>query len=147
MSHLNAHTQNGINWLNTVVVSGLRNGGGWFSTWEIEVHGNDGNDSTENDGGEEEGDSEEEDSGEKNCEVESKKTVLASAKDDKDNAPIEAGDASGRDDDSTQPQSSRPPSGGPGPAVYIIHNLSKSAGIKMKTDDDPPSVPLKFFSY
>jgi hypothetical protein len=40
VSHLNAHTPNGISWLEEVVQTGLLAGGG-NATWEIEVHGND----------------------------------------------------------------------------------------------------------
>jgi ubiquinone/menaquinone biosynthesis C-methylase UbiE len=40
ISHLNAHTPNGISWLEEVVQTGLRAGGG-NANWEIEVHGND----------------------------------------------------------------------------------------------------------
>jgi SAM-dependent methyltransferase len=41
VSHLNAHTTKGLEWLEGVIVKGLRAGGGTF-LWEIEVHGNDG---------------------------------------------------------------------------------------------------------
>ena len=41
VSHLNAHTSSGLEWLDNVVVNGLRTGGG-NARWEIEVHGNDG---------------------------------------------------------------------------------------------------------
>lgn len=41
VSHLNAHTTEGLEWLEGVIVNGLRAGGGTF-LWEIEVHGNDG---------------------------------------------------------------------------------------------------------
>jgi SAM-dependent methyltransferase len=41
VSHLNAHTSSGLEWLDNVVVVGLRAGGG-IARWEIEVHGNDG---------------------------------------------------------------------------------------------------------
>ena len=41
VSHLNAHTAKGLEWLEGVIVNGLRAGGGSF-LWEIEVHGNDG---------------------------------------------------------------------------------------------------------
>jgi SAM-dependent methyltransferase len=40
ISHLNAHTPNGVSWLQEVVQTGLLAGGG-NATWEIEVHGND----------------------------------------------------------------------------------------------------------
>jgi SAM-dependent methyltransferase len=40
ISHLNAHTSNGIRWLEEVVHTGLRAGGGGAG-WNIEVHGND----------------------------------------------------------------------------------------------------------
>jgi hypothetical protein len=39
ISHLNAHTPNGVSWLEEVVQTGLLAGGG-NATWEIEVHGN-----------------------------------------------------------------------------------------------------------
>ena len=46
VSHLNAHTKNGIEWLHEVVLPGLRAGDqDW--RWEIEVHGNDGLDDFE----------------------------------------------------------------------------------------------------
>lgn len=40
MSHINAHTTKGEEWLEQVVLTGLRKGGG-DSGWAIEVHGND----------------------------------------------------------------------------------------------------------
>lgn len=40
VSHINAHTENGINWLNEIVVPGLRAGAG-KSQWSVEVHGGD----------------------------------------------------------------------------------------------------------
>lgn len=43
VSHLNAHTKNGIEWLHEVILPGLRSGGR-NATWEIEVHGSDGTD-------------------------------------------------------------------------------------------------------
>jgi len=39
VSHINAHTVKGEEWLNNVVLTGLRNGGD-NATWYIEVHGN-----------------------------------------------------------------------------------------------------------
>lgn len=39
ISHINAQTENGIDWLNSIVVPGLRQGSGW-NKWSIEVHGN-----------------------------------------------------------------------------------------------------------
>lgn len=40
ISHVNAHTENGINWLNEIVVPGLRVGAGKCQ-WSVEVHGGD----------------------------------------------------------------------------------------------------------
>ena len=40
ISHLNAHVERGMKWLDDVVVPGLRKGDGRCE-WEIEVHGND----------------------------------------------------------------------------------------------------------
>ena len=40
VSHVNAHTENGINWLNEIVVPGLRAGAGKCH-WSVEVHGGD----------------------------------------------------------------------------------------------------------
>ena len=39
VSHINAHTSKGEEWLNEVVLAGLRKGGG-DASWNIEVHGN-----------------------------------------------------------------------------------------------------------
>ena len=39
MSHLNAHVNSGLQWLDNIVVPGLRKGCG-KTKWEIEVHGN-----------------------------------------------------------------------------------------------------------
>jgi SAM-dependent methyltransferase len=47
VSHLNAHTKNGIEWLHEVILPGLRTGGR-DATWEIEVHGNDGSNDIDN---------------------------------------------------------------------------------------------------
>ena len=40
ISHINAHTENGMEWLNDIVVPGLRQGGG-RRQWSVEVHGAD----------------------------------------------------------------------------------------------------------
>jgi hypothetical protein len=40
ISHVNAHTQNGVDWLNNIVVPGLRKGAGRHQ-WSVEVHGED----------------------------------------------------------------------------------------------------------
>ena len=40
VSHINAHTEKGISWLNEIVVPGLRAGSG-KSQWNVEVHGGD----------------------------------------------------------------------------------------------------------
>ncbi len=40
ISHINAQTENGIDWLNNIVVPGLRNGAG-LQKWSVEVHGGD----------------------------------------------------------------------------------------------------------
>lgn len=157
MSHINAHTENGIDWLNTVVVTGLQNGGGKFSTWEIEVHGNDGT-APDECYDEEESDSEYEnesecvdrdESDELQGELEQTEPTLprnvaeGDVLADERNASEKAGD-----EESSQQMSVGLPSGGPGPAVYIIHNLSKPADMYSPTDnEDPPTVPLKFFSY
>jgi SAM-dependent methyltransferase len=39
VSHINAHTDTGLQWLDEVIVPGLRNGAGKFA-WVVEVHGN-----------------------------------------------------------------------------------------------------------
>ena len=46
VSHLNAHTNDGLEWLEEVVVKGLRASGN-NATWEVEIHGNDGDDDEE----------------------------------------------------------------------------------------------------
>lgn len=133
VSHLNAHTEGGIDWLNTVVVAGLRAGGGKHSRWEIEVHGSDVNDSREcnEDETNHEDDGQESESGE----------VVQGEEDHESN-----GEESDGDEESTPP-SSDPPSGGPGPAVYIIHNLSKASSSDSTEGTDPPAVHLQFFGY
>lgn len=40
ISHVNAHTENGMDWLNNIVVPGLRKGAGRHN-WIVEVHGGD----------------------------------------------------------------------------------------------------------
>jgi ubiquinone/menaquinone biosynthesis C-methylase UbiE len=40
ISHLNAHCQTGLQWLNDIVVPGLRLGGPPYFEWSLEVHGN-----------------------------------------------------------------------------------------------------------
>ena len=54
---MNAHTEDGFQWLEEVVVNGIREGGG-ESSWKCEVHGNDGVDDNDSEGGsgDEEGD-------------------------------------------------------------------------------------------
>lgn len=93
ISHLNAHTPNGVEWLDAVVVPGLRAGGG-KATWEVEVHGSDGH---------------------------------------LDNVP------------DTDSSSSSPPSGSPGPCVYII--LKKPPVDGHYDPENPPTIPLCFHSY
>jgi hypothetical protein len=39
VSHLNAHAPKGLEWLDDIVIPGLRKGGG-DRKWQIEVHGN-----------------------------------------------------------------------------------------------------------
>jgi hypothetical protein len=39
VSHLNANTKEGLDWLEEIVVKGLRACGGKEVSWEIEVHG------------------------------------------------------------------------------------------------------------
>ena len=121
VSHLNAHVQDGIEWLEQVVIAGLRlsegsgdgtraaaGGDGTMMTagndgtgkrtplWEIEVHGNDGTEGRE-DGG------------------------------DSSDSDGKAGSADGGGSTvpprSPGPERSKPPSGSPGPAVYIIRKL------------------------
>jgi SAM-dependent methyltransferase len=101
ISHVNAHCQTGLDWLNDIVVPGLRMGASVFY-WSIEVHGNEAEIPSEDeaDGGE-----------------------------GSDNSDI--------------PES-------PGPAVYIIRKgklVSNDATTKAMTEKDPPTVPLRFFSY
>lgn len=91
ISHLNAHTKNGIEWLHEVVLPGLR-AGDTDARWEIEVHGNDGMDDME------------------------------------DGNSI--------------------PSGSPGPCVYVIKKLETPAEEDHASKSaDPPTIPLKFFTY
>lgn len=90
ISHLNAHVHAGLQWLDRVVVPGLRMNHK-NTKWEIEVHGNSGDDAPTENGEEEEQES-------------------------------------------------------PGPAVYIIHK-KESDGKGTTFSPEPPSIPLKFFSY
>lgn len=143
VSHINANTEKGIDWLNSIVVKGLRNGGGNFSEWEIEVHGNDGDEGEEEefeDGGEEYVSDGDNAGGVNNGEATTN-----------DNEADEADDESATENDGNENghASSLPPES-PGPAVYIIHNLSKTRDRDRRKDaavDPPPTVPLKFFSY
>lgn len=148
VSHLNAHTTNGINWLNAVVVTGLRRGAGRSSTWIVEVHGSDGIASTEHANGEEiDSKHEGESSSEGNEEAESQDHITASNK-ELDAPPDDASkDEESKDDNIAVSASQGPPSGGPGPAVYIIRNLTKPSVEDVSEDYEPPTVPLRFFSY
>jgi SAM-dependent methyltransferase len=92
VSHLNAHVQNGKEWLNQVVLAGLRAKSKNFR-WEIEVHGNDGLD------------------------------ALLEAEED--------GEALMDDN--------------PGPCVYIIYKTGRCQ--EDPQDADPPSVPVRFYTY
>jgi len=47
--------------------------------------------------------------------------------------------------DKTEANEAIPPSGSPGPCVYIIHKLPPKPGVK--EGDDPPTIPLKFLTY
>ena len=129
VSHMNAHTEPGIEWCNEVLIGGLRASGA-HSSWEIEVHGSDGCDECATDEDDDEDDDEEGDnegrtnnydeatdgtrSGDKRAEKASEKLIS---------------DADG------------PPSGSPGPAVYIVRKLPPR---KNPSDE---TVPLKFFTY
>jgi hypothetical protein len=133
VSHLNAHTENGVEWLNTVVVVGLRAGGGKYSKWEIEVHGSDVNESNECNGDE---------TNHVNYGNESESGhVVQEGEEHESN-----GEESDADENSASPLSDPSPSG-PGPAVYIIHNVSKSPSDDSTKDRDPPAVRLQFFTY
>lgn len=90
VSHINAHVQSGLDWLDNIVVPGLREGAGEHE-WQVEVHGNSADipEDEESDGG--------------------------------------------------TPEN-------PGPAVYIIQKGQLRNGIQ-KTDNDPPTIPLRFFCY
>lgn len=89
VSHLNAHSETGMEWLGDIVVPGLRKGC-LECDWEIEVHGN-------------------------------------------EEEPIHE-------------ESGETTSEGPGPAVYIINKKPPLAN-GTYTEDDPPTIPLRFSSY
>lgn len=89
VSHLNAHTESGMEWLSDIVVPGLRKGS-LKCDWEIEIHGN-------------------------------------------EEEPIDE-------------ESGETTSEGPGPAVYIIHKKPPLPN-GTYTEDDPPTIPLRFASY
>lgn len=151
VSHLNAHTKNGIDWLNAVVVPGLRDGGGRSSTWEIEIHGSDGtvqNDDEEAD--DEQIDPEDADESARVAGKVESQEFASKANDEVKECDSSASAGKGEvcEDNGVKPASVGPPSGSPGPAVYVIHNLSKpTTQLLLREDDDPPMVPLKFFSY
>ncbi|KAL3936062.1 MAG: hypothetical protein SGBAC_008543 [Bacillariaceae sp.] len=88
VSHVNAHVPAGLQWLDNIVLPGLRMNCK-HTKWEIEVHGNSGED-----------------------------------------VRVENGE--------TEEQES------PGPAVYLIHKIESK---KEATESDPPTIPLRFFSY
>ena len=48
ISHVNAQTENGMDWLNNIVVPGLRKGAAW-NKWNVEVHGGEVEESVEED--------------------------------------------------------------------------------------------------
>lgn len=151
VSHLNAHTANGINWLNSVVVTGLRNGAGVSSTWIVEVHGSDGIASTEHTKG---ADIESKhvggSSGDGNDEAERQdnSSAISTASSEGLDTPTENSSKSKESDDNNIVSASQgPPSGSPGPAVYIIRNLTKPAVEDLSEDYEPPTIPLRFFSY
>ena len=89
VSHLNAHSEAGMEWLGDIVVPGLRKGS-LECDWEIEVHGN-------------------------------------------EEEPIDE-------------ESGETTSEGPGPAVYIIHKKPPLTNVTY-TENDPPTIPLRFLSY
>jgi len=140
ISHLNANTSSGIEWIDEILVSGLRTGGDKSAKWVVECHSADMN----NDDSMEEMDEEGAENG-KNEEV-----VETTVEDDKDGS--DDGSSSKEKSDNTR---------GPGPAVYIISKLpfsSSNDDEECKTDekdkkgsnhDDehPPTIPLKFFTY
>jgi SAM-dependent methyltransferase len=98
VSHLNAHVDSGLQWLDQIVVPGLRMSGGLYK-WEIEVHGN--------------------------------SVDIPPALDENEK-------------EEELPES-------PGPAVYIINKgeaAPKANEMEEKeTEDDLPTIPLRFFSY
>ena len=126
VSHVNAHTPNGLDWLEMVVIPALRAGGG-RATWEIEVHGNDGLSS----------DAENDDESE--AEDQEEWRALSKENDDVDNEKD-------RESKVMDEGSSRALSGNLGPAVYIIHKNPKGSDAITEDDVEPP-IPLKFHSY
>jgi hypothetical protein len=133
VSHINAHTESGVQWLNTVVVVGLRAGGGKYSKWEIEVHGSGISETNECYG-------DETNHVQNGQESESSDLVQEEEEHELN------GEQSNGNEDSAAPSSDPSPSG-PGPAVYIIHNVSKSSSDDSTEESDPPAVRLRFFTY
>lgn len=124
VSHLNAHTNSGLGWLDEVVVRGLRAGGG-DATWEIEIHGND------------------------DCEVEmesDEETPAASDDKDPDGSAEGRAEAANTETEAVN-ESPGPPSGSPGPAVYVIQKKEPKSKGSPSDAGDPPPIPLKFFGY
>mmetsp|Transcript_12688 Transcript_12688/g.16960 ORF Transcript_12688/g.16960 Transcript_12688/m.16960 type:complete len:553 (+) Transcript_12688:111-1769(+) len=147
VSHLNANTTQGLSWLDEVVVPGLRAGGG-DATWEIEIHGSDGNDGSDDDEDDDEGegdndiiDDDDNDMGDGDGE---------DTDEDEDCVGQEGEESANTEYDAVGTKTLPSPLG---PAVYIIRKmppLNRRDDIDLKDEKDtalPPTIPLRFFTY
>ena len=123
ISHLNANTTSGVEWVDEVVVTGLKEGGG-NANWIVECHSAD----VSNSIGEEEYEEENEED-ENEQVVNDEDTNDAIVEREEDDGPGEEGEDWEENND-----------GNPGPAVYVIQKLPPN-GNKNST------IPLKYFSY
>lgn len=127
VSHLNANTTSGVEWVDEVVVAGLKEEGS-NANWIVECHSADVSSSI---GEDEEYEEENEEENEQVCKfVDDEDTKDEIVEGEEDNGSGEEGENWEENNDEN-----------PGPAVYIIQKLPPNGNKKLST------IPLKFFSY
>jgi len=145
ISHMNANIQSGLEWCDEVVVAGLRASGA-DAFWEIEIHGNDGNNNDCDD------DYHESDEDAVDITVEDGEEAANS------DGNVQSAEHDGKEEEEEVEEDADigttdkgPPSGSPGPACYIIHKMPPQ---KQTTKDSSGSgtgvqmmIPLKFYTY
>lgn len=140
VSHMNANIQSGFEWCDEVVVAGLRASGA-DACWEIEIHGNDGNNNDCDDDDHDSDEDAEEITDEDGAESANNEGNVQSAEHD----------GKEEEDANIGTTDKGPPSGSPGPACYIIHKMPPQQQTAKDSSGSGTGVqmmiPLKFYTY